>query len=191
MVTLHTLGQPLLIRKYWFGDCLILPFFLSFFLLLLFFFLFFFVRRSRGKMTNTFWVCTAGIACWLERWSHDQKVVSSNPSRSGRRFFFSRVNFVCWLSFGVSSTPLLLQWHVKDPSHSAKSAGGRLHLNMHTPLTQRSWSGLTMLLSRHSAGIYQEMSSHATHQGTLSHNHLSSLSHCGLILANLHSKKNK
>ena len=26
-------------------------------------------------------------------------------------------------------------WHVKDPSHSTKSAGGRLHLNMHTPLT--------------------------------------------------------
>ena len=24
--------------------------------------------------------------------------------------------------------PVLLQWHVKDPGHSAKSAGGRLHL---------------------------------------------------------------
>ena len=187
MVTLHTLGQPLLIRKYWFWDCLTLPFFLSF--LFFSFFFFFFVRRSRVKMANKFWLCTAGIACCLERWSRDQKVVSSNPSRNGRRFFFSRVNFVCWLSFGVSSTPLLLQLHVKDPSHSAKSAGGRLHLNIHTPLTQRSWSGLTMLLSRHSVGIYQETSSHATHQGTLSHSHLSSLSHCGLILANLHSKK--
>ena len=27
------------------------------------------------------------------------------------------------------STPVLLQWHVKDPGHPAKSAGGRLHLN--------------------------------------------------------------
>ena len=31
--------------------------------------------------------------------------------------------------FGVSSTPLLPQWHVKDPGHSAKRASGRLHLN--------------------------------------------------------------
>ena len=31
--------------------------------------------------------------------------------------------------------PMLPQGHVKDSSHSAKSAGGRLHLNMHTPLT--------------------------------------------------------
>ena len=33
---------------------------------------------------------------------------------------------------------------------------------MHTPFTQRSWSGLTMPLSRHSVGTYQETSSHAT-----------------------------
>ena len=38
--------------------------------------------------------------------------------------------------------PVLLQWHVKDPGHSAKSADGRLHLNTHTSLTQRSRSGL-------------------------------------------------
>ena len=71
----------------------------------------------------------------------------------------------------------------KDPGHSAKSAGGRLRLNVHTALAQRSWSGLTMPLSRHSVGAYQETSSHAIHQGTFSHSHLSSLSHCGLILA--------
>ena len=33
--------------------------------------------------------------------------------------------------FGIRSTPALLQEHVKDPSHSAKSAGGRLQLNTH------------------------------------------------------------
>ena len=49
---------------------------------------------------------------------------------------------------------VLLQWQVKDPSHSAKSAGGRLHLNTLTPLTQQSQSELTML-SRHSIGTYQ------------------------------------
>ena len=74
----------------------------------------------------------AGIACWLGCWIRDRKVAGSNLSRSGGRIFFSRVNFVCWLLFGVRSTPVLPQWHTKDPGHSAKSAGGRLHLNTHT-----------------------------------------------------------
>ena len=86
------------------------------------------------------------------------------------------------VSVPPSSPSVLRQWHVKDPGHSAKSAGGRLHLDTHTPLTQRSWSGLTMPLSKHSIGTYQETSSHATPEGTLSHSHLSSLSHCGLIM---------
>ena len=33
----------------------------------------------------------------------------------------------------IRSTPVLPQQHVKDPDHSAKSAGGRLQLNMHAP----------------------------------------------------------
>ena len=97
-----------------------------------------------------------GIACWLERRTHDGKVASSNPDRSGRRIFFPTVSFLCRLFFGVRSTPVLQQWHVKDPCPSAKSAGGRLHLNTYIPLTQRSRSGLTML-SRHSVGTYQGM----------------------------------
>ena len=40
-----------------------------------------------------------------------------------------------------------------------------------------------MPLSTQSMGIYQETSSHATRQGTLDYSRLSSLSHCGLILA--------
>ena len=96
------------------------------------------------------WLSFTGIACWLERRTRDRKVTSSNPDRSGRRIFSSRVNFVCWLFFGVRSTPVLLQWRVKDLGHSAKSAVGRLHLDTHTPLTQRSRSGLTMPLCRHS-----------------------------------------
>ena len=36
-----------------------------------------------------------------------------------------------------------------EAGHSAKSAGGRLHLNTHTPFTQQCQNGLTML-SRHS-----------------------------------------
>ena len=81
------------------------------------------------------------------------------------------------------STSLLPQLHVKGSDHSAKSASGKLHLNMHTPLTQRSRSGLTMPLSGHSVGTNQESSSHAIRQGTLRHNRLNSLSHCRLILA--------
>ena len=35
------------------------------------------------------------------------------------------------LYFGIHSTPVLLQSHVKDPGHSAKSVGRRLQLNAH------------------------------------------------------------
>ena len=35
--------------------------------------------------------------------------------------------------FGIRSTPVLPQQHVKDPGRSAKSAGGRLPLNTHAP----------------------------------------------------------
>ena len=51
---------------------------------------------------------------------------------------------------------MLPQWHVEVPGHSAESAGDRLHLNTYTSLTQRSRSGLTMPLSRHCVGTYQE-----------------------------------
>ena len=116
----------------------------------------------------------------VEDRTRHRKVASSNPGRSCGRIFFSRVNCVCWLLFGGRFIPVLLQqWHVKDPGHSAKSAGSGLHLNTHTPSTQRSRSGLTMPLSRHSDGTYLETSSHATSQGTFVHN----LSHCGLFLA--------
>ena len=55
------------------------------------------------------------ITCWLERWTHDQKVASSNLGKSGERIFFCRVNFVCRPFFSVRPTPVLPQWHVKDP----------------------------------------------------------------------------
>ena len=124
-----------------------------------------------------------GIACWLERRTRHRKVASSNPGRNGGRIVFSRVNCLCRLLFGVRSTPVLPQLCVKDPGHSARSAGDRLLLNTHTPLTRRSRNGLTMLLCRHSVETYQKTSSLATCQGTLGHSHLSSLSHCRLILA--------
>ena len=38
-----------------------------------------------------------GIAQWLERRTHDWKVPGSNPCRSGRKIFFSMVDFLCRL----------------------------------------------------------------------------------------------
>ena len=119
----------------------------------------------------------------VEHGTHDLKVASSSPDGRGRRTLFSRVNFLCWLLFGVRSTPVLPQWHVKNSGHSAKCEGARLHLNTHTPLGQRSPSRLIMPLSRHSVGTYPETSSHSTCQDTFGHSPLSSLSHFGLILA--------
>ena len=105
------------------------------------------------------------------------------PARAAGEFSFLESTSCADSLSGVRSTPVLSQWHIKDPGHSAKSAGGRLHLNTHTPSTNRSRSGLTIPLSRHSAETYQETSSHATRKGTRGHSRLSSLSHCGLILA--------
>ena len=79
---------------------------------------------------------------------------------------------------GVRSTPMLPQWYVKQPGHSAKSACGRLHLDTHTPLAQQGMNRLTMPLSNHCVGTYQETSSLATHQRTHCHSHFSLLSHC-------------
>ena len=43
--------------------------------------------------------------------------------------------------FGVRFTAVLSQWHIKDPGHSAKSSGGRLHLNTHTSdRTKSEWA---------------------------------------------------
>ena len=85
----------------------------------------------------------------------------------------------CWLSHGVRSTPVLPQWHLKDPGHSAKKASGRLHLNMHIPLTQRISVGWLCCPGTEWEPI-RETSSHATRHSA---SHPSSPSHCGLILA--------
>ena len=100
--------------------------------------------------------------------------------------FSSPVNFVCRLSFGVRSTPVLPQWHVKDPGHSAKSAGGKLHLNTHTPLTQRSRSSLTVL-SGHSVETYEgnELTGNWSGNSWPEPSQLPGTRDCGLILAEI------
>ena len=63
----------------------------------------------------------------------------TSPAPSPTRYPDS---FLCADSYSVSvPSPLLPQWHVKDPGHSATRAGGSLHLNTHTPVTQRNRRG--------------------------------------------------
>ena len=57
----------------------------------------------------------AGIAHWLEYRIHDQKVVGSNPCRSGGWIFFSRVNFLCWLLFWYPFHPCVTAVAHKRP----------------------------------------------------------------------------
>ena len=53
-----------------------------------------------------------GIVQWLERRTHDRKVVDLSPGRSSRRIFFSRVNLLCWLLFWYPFHP-----HVTAVAH--------------------------------------------------------------------------
>ena len=64
----------------------------------------------------------------VDRRTRDQKVSGSSPSRTGGRIW----SICAGSCFGIRSTSVLPQQHVKDPGHSAKRAGGRLQLNTYT-----------------------------------------------------------
>ena len=89
-----------------------------------------------------------------DSWS---KVPGSGPRRIGERIFCSTFNFLCWLFFRCPfrNTPVIPQWHVKDPGHSAKSAGGRLQLNTHAPYLCGFEGGDTKLV--HGWMVYTEL----------------------------------
>ena len=102
-----------------------------------------------------------GMACWQSARLVIKRLRVRIPAEAKGKLP-SPESTLCADSYSVSvPPPVLPQWHVKDPGHSAKSGGGRLHFNSHTPSTQRSRSRLTMPLCRHSVGTYQETSSHA------------------------------
>ena len=76
----------------------------------------------------------------VERQTRDRIVANSNPGGSGGRLFFQSQLCVVTLircPFNPRVTAVARK-NNQQPSHSAKSAGGRLHVNMHTPLTQLS-----------------------------------------------------
>ena len=79
------------------------------------------VAKSTYLWIFTDAIHTAGIVVGSSAGLVIKRVASSNPGRSGGRVFFSRVNFLCGLLFDVRSNPVLLQWDVKDPGHSARS----------------------------------------------------------------------
>ena len=126
---------------------------------------------------------TTGTAHRIECQTRDQKVVSLNPGKKWWENFLLRSQ-LCVL------TVILCPFHphvtivaCKKPQSFCQKCRWQVTPNMHTSSTQRSQSGPTMTLSRHSVGTHQETSSHATRQGIFGHSCLSSLSHCGLILA--------
>ena len=53
------------------------------------------------------------------------------PTRAAGEFSSPESTFCADSYFGIRSPLVLLQYHIKDFGHSAKSAGGRLQLNTH------------------------------------------------------------
>ena len=92
----------------------------------------------------------------------------------------SSPEFVCWCSFSVCFTPMLLQWHVKDPGHSAKKCWWQVtakHAYTLDP-TKLEWADYAAVWDRIRKSAHTQLC-----QGTLGRSCLSLLSHCGLILA--------
>ena len=122
-----------------------------------------------------------GIACWLQRWTHDGKVVSSNPGRRGRRMFFSSqlcVLTLIWCPFHPCVTTVAhkrpgsfcqkCRWQV-IPKHAYPwpievGVGWLCHCPDRVLESIRKWAH-TQLIGEHSVTV------------------VSSLSHCGPILA--------
>ena len=104
-----------------------------------------------------------GIASWLER-----RKGCEFESRQERREDFLLQSQLCLLTLiWCPYQPRVTAVARKRPRSFCQKCKWQIHLNTHTLLSQRSRSGLTMPLSRHSVGIYPETNSHATCQGTL------------------------
>ena len=107
---------------------------------------------SQAQLPNSGPWCTP---CHAQVGSRDSSVVTALDlwsrsqvwsCRGGGIILFSRVNFLCWLLFQYS-------FHsVKDPGHSAKSAGGRLQPNTYASyICGFAWSDMV-----HGCMVYRE-----------------------------------
>ena len=104
------------------------------------------------------------------------KVVSFSLGGDGRRIFFSRVNFVCWLSFSACSILHYLSSKEKTPVILPK-------VLVADYIAWPNKVGVGWLCCPGTVWEpIMEVSLHTTCQGILHHSCLSSLSHCGLIL---------
>ena len=65
------------------------------------------------------------------RYNLQDGCVTVKPQLKAGEFSSPGSTFCADSYFSIHSTPMLLQYYIKDPGHSAKSAGGRLQLNMH------------------------------------------------------------
>ena len=102
--------------------------------------------------------------------------------RSSGIIFFSTVNFCVLTLTRCPFHPRVTAVARKRPRPFCQKCTWQV-TSKHAYTLDRSRSGLTMPLFRHSVGTYPETNSHATCQGTLGHIRLSLLNHCGLILA--------
>ena len=66
-----------------------------------------------------------------ESWTHSGKGRMFKSPQKWQENFLLQGQLSVPTHFSIHSTPVLPQQHVKDPSHPAKSAGGRLLLHMH------------------------------------------------------------
>ena len=86
-----------------------------------------------------------------QRRTRDRKVASSSPGRNGMEIFISSDLSVLTL-IRYPFHPRVTAVTSKTPRSFCQKRTRQLHLNTHTPLTQRGRSGLTRPLSRYSVG---------------------------------------
>ena len=77
------------------------------------------------------------------------------PAGAAGELFSPGSTFCADSYFGICSTSVLPQQHITDPSHSAKSAGGRLQLNTHTHYV----CGFACSDMEHGCMVYTELAS--------------------------------
>ena len=98
------------------------------------------------------------------------------PAESAARIPSLELTFCAYSSSASVPPPGLPQWHVKDPDHSAKNVGGRLHLNTHTyDPTKSEWADYAV-----QASCGNISGNEFTRQGTLCHSRFSLMINHGI-----------
>ena len=89
---------------------------------------------SRPRVNSKFEsVAKMQMGARMVQWQGDGPVMERSPVRvplgAAGEVSSPGSAFYADSNLGIRSTPLLPEQHIKDPGHSAKSAGGRLQLN--------------------------------------------------------------